>query len=204
MKSTLLAAALLLLAPAAASAESWRVLPGSTLGFASSYEDEAFQGSFAKFTPHIEFDPKQLASSRFDVSIDLASADSRNSERDELLQGGEFFNSRKSPQARYLATRFRALGGNRYVAEGTLSLNGASKPVALEFTWTPGAQTVLAGSATLKRLDFGVGTGEWADTALLPNEVSVKTRLLLAAPAAKAPARAPAVKQPGMRAKTPR
>ena len=32
---------------------------------------------------------------------------------------------------------------------------------------------VLAGEATLKRLDFGVGTGEWADTELLPNEVRV-------------------------------
>jgi len=199
MKPTLLAAALLLLAPAAATAAPWKVLPGSTLGFASSYEGEAFQGSFAKFTPRIEFDPKQLASSRFDVSIDLASADSRNSERDELLQGGEFFNSRKSPQARYLATRFRALGGNRYVADGTLSLNGASKPVALAFTWTPGAQTVLVGNATLRRLDFGVGTGEWADTALLPDEVSVRTRLLLAAPAANAPAKAPAVKAPAVK-----
>ena len=114
-----------------------------------------------------------------------------------LLEPAE---SRKTPQARYLATRFRALGGNRYVAEGTLSLNGASKPVALEFTWTPGAHTVLAGSTTLMRLDFGVGTGEWADTGLLPNEVRVKTRLLLAAPAAKTPAvkppGTPAAKQP--------
>jgi polyisoprenoid-binding protein YceI len=193
MKANLLAAALLLLAPATALAAPWRVLPGSTLGFASSYEGEAFQGKFARFTPRIEFDPKQLATSRFDISIELASADSQNSERDELLQSGEFFNSRKTPQARYLATRFRALGGNRYVAEGTLSLNGASKPVALEFTWTPGVQTVLAGTTTLMRLDFGVGIGEWADTALLPNEVRVQTRLLLAPPAAKGPA----VKPPG-------
>ena len=193
MKSTLLAAALVLLAPAAALAAPWRVLPGSTLGFASSYEGEAFQGTFAKFTPRIEFDPKQLATSRFDISIDLASADSHNSERDELLQSGEFFNTRKTPQARYLATRFRAVGGNRYVAEGTLSLNGASKPVALDFTWTPGAQTVLAGTATLMRLDFSVGTGEWADTDPLPNAVQVKTRLLLAPPASAAPA----VKPPG-------
>ena len=189
MKSTLLAAALLLLAPAAATAAPWRVLPGSTLGFSTSFEGEAFEGAFGKFTPSIDFDPKQLATSRFDVVIELASADTKNDERDEALRGTDFFNSKKTPQARYLATKFRALGGNRYAADGTLTLNGMSKPVVLEFSWTPGAKTVLAGSASLKRLDFKVGTGEWSDTSDLPNEVKVKTRLLLApgTPAAKKP-----------------
>ena len=186
----LLAAALAGFA-AGAQAGPWRVLPGSTLGFASSFEGEAFEGNFAKFTPRIEFDPKQLASARFDVAIELASADTRNDERDEALRGTGFFNSAKTPQARYLATKFRALGGNRYVAEGTLTLNGISKPVALQFSWTPGAQTVLAGTAAVKRLDFKVGTGEWSDTGELPDAVTIRTRLLLAAPTGT-----PAAKKP--------
>ena len=192
MKNSLLrlAATLALTVAGAANAAPWRVLPGSTLGFSASFEGEAFEGSFAKFTPRIEFDPKQLATSRFDVAIELASAGTKNDERDEALRGTGFFNSRKTPQARYLATRFRALGGNRYLAEGTLTLNGISKPVPLEFSWTPGARTVLAGSASLKRLDFNVGTGEWSDTSELPNEVKVRTRLLLAPPGT------PAAKQP--------
>lgn len=174
-----------------AQAAAWRVLPGSSLGFSASYEGEPFEGRFARFTPLIQFDPARLAAARFDVSIQLASADTRNAERDELLLGTGFFNSGRTPTARYQATRFRALGGNRYVAEGTLSLNGISKPVALAFTWTPGATAVLNGQATVRRLDFAVGTGEWADLELLPNEVRVTTRLLLAAPTGK-----PAAKRP--------
>jgi polyisoprenoid-binding protein YceI len=189
--TTLLLAAGLSLFAAAANAAPWRVLPGSTLTFATSFEGEAFEGSFAKFTPRIEFDPRQLATSRFDVAIELASADTKNDERDDALRGTGFFNSKKAPQARYLATKFRALGGNRYAADGTLTLNGVSKPVTLEFTWTPGAQTVLAGSAAVKRLDFNVGTGEWSDTSELPNEVKIRTRLLLAAPTGT-----PAAKKP--------
>lgn len=165
-----------------AQAAPYRVLPGSTLGFSASFDGDGFEGRFARFTPSIEFDPKQLASSRFDVRIELASADTKNSERDEMLHGNGFFNASKQPQARYVATRFRALGGNRYVADGVLTLNGLSKPVPLAFTWSGGAKPVLVGSASLKRLDFGVGTGEWADTSDLPNEVRVTTRLLLAAP----------------------
>ena len=82
-------------------------------------------------------------------------------------------------EARYVATRFRALGGNRFVAEGSLTLRGVTQPVPLQFTWTPGAKPVLEGSATLKRLAFKVGEGDWADTALLPDEVKVSTRLVL-------------------------
>ena len=163
---------------------TWRVLPGSSLGFTASYQGEEFEGRFARFTPTIAFDPKDLAHARFDVLVQLASADTRNDERDEMLRGEGFFNSRKSPTARYVASRFRALGGDRYVAEGQLSLNGITKPVSLAFTWSGGAKPVLVGTASLQRLAFAVGTGEWTDTGLLPDAVRVKTRLLLAAPAA--------------------
>ena len=175
---------LALLTSSSALAADWRSLPGSTLGFTASAQGEAFDGRFARFTPQIRFDPAKLADSRFDVAIDVASADTRNQERDELLRGVEFFGVKKTPQARFLASRFRALGGNRYAADGVLSLHGYSKPVSLVFTWVGGGKPVLTGEASLKRLDFGVGTGDWTDTEDLPNEVKVKTRLLLA-PAAK-------------------
>lgn len=162
-----------------ASAADWNMQPGSSLGFSASYQGEAFNGTFAKFAPAIRFDPAKLADSRFDVRIVLASADTENSERDDLLKSGDFFDSKRQPEARYVASKFRALGGNRYAADGTLSLRGVSKPVVLSFTWTPGAKPVLDGTATLKRLDFGVGSGDWTDLDLLPNEVRVKTHLIL-------------------------
>ncbi|MEO7251965.1 MAG: YceI family protein [Arenimonas sp.] len=171
---------LFLLATNAVEAADWRVLPGSSLGFTARYQAEAFGGHFAKFTPQIRFDPTRLGDSRFDVVIDLASVDTRNQERDDMLRTPEFFNSRKQAQARFLASKFRALGGNRFIADGVLSLHGVSKPVSLSFTWAATAKPVLTGEARLRRLDFGIGSGEWADTDLLPNEVLVKTRLLLA------------------------
>lgn len=162
-----------------AHAADYVALPESTLGFSASFQGEAFDGKFARFTPQIRFDPARLATSRFDVRIQLASANTRNDERDEMLRSSEFFDTATKPEARFIATRFRALGGNRYAADGMLTLHGVSKPVLLSFTWTAGAKAVLSGEATLKRLDFGVGTGDWADTELLPNEVKVRTRLAL-------------------------
>jgi polyisoprenoid-binding protein YceI len=181
MRFSLLAA--LLFTATAAPAADYVAQPESTLGFTATYQDEAFEGSFARFTPVIRFDPADLAASRFDVRIVLASANTANAERDEMLLGSEFFDAAGVPEARYIATRFRALGGNRFVAEGTLSLRGVSKAVPLTFTWTPGAKPVLAGSATVSRLAFKVGTGDWTDTGLLPDAVKVKTRLVLVAKA---------------------
>ena len=173
------ALASLLLASAPAMAADYVQAPGSSLVFASNYQGETFTGKFGSFATTMSFDPKQLATSKLDVAIQLAGTQTGNKDRDDTLVSGDFFNVGKFAQARYTASKFRALGGNQYAADGTLSLRGASKPVTLTFTWTPGAQPVLSGKATVKRLDFGVGGGEWADTSTIPNEVAISTKVVL-------------------------
>ena len=153
---------------------------GSSLVFAGKYQGEVFTGKFPGFATRLSFDPKQLATARLEVAIPLASATTSNADYDGELRGNAFFNSTKFPKATYSASKFRALGGNRYAADGTLSLRGVDKPVTLEFTWTPGAKPVLAGKAAVKRLDFGVGGGDWADTTLIPDAIAISTRVVFA------------------------
>jgi polyisoprenoid-binding protein YceI len=162
-----------------AFAADYAQAPGSSLVFASTYEGEVFTGRFPGFSTRLSFDPAQLAGSKLDVTIPLATATTANADYDNELRGEAFFDTAKFAQARYTATTFRSLGGNRYAADGTLSLHGVSKPVTLTFTWTPGVKPVLSGKATVKRLDFGVGGGDWADTSLLPNEIAVSTKVFL-------------------------
>lgn len=171
-------AAPLAFAAAPAAAPAYTHGAGSTLGFASSYDGESFDGRFARFTTSIRFDPA-TATGRFDVGIDLGSANTENEERDEVLLGEEFFNAVAVPQARYVATTFRKLPDGRFVADGTLSLRGVNQPVPLTFRWTPGAAPKLEGTATVKRLDFNIGTGDWDDVEVLPDAVSVTTTLVL-------------------------
>lgn len=177
-KTLVFAAALVLSSPAMAA--KYVQAPGSTLTFAGSYQGETFTGRFPGFATTVSFDPRQLASSRLDVAIPIATVTTGVEDYDSEMRGRAFFDSARFPQARYTATRFRALGGNKYAADGILSLRGASKPVTLNFTWTAGPKPVLAGKATVKRLDFGVGgEGDWADTALLPNAIAISTRVVL-------------------------
>ena len=162
-------------------AQNYVQTTGSSLQFSGTYQGDPFSGSFPGFKTSFSFDPAQLASSRLDVQIPIASATVGNEEMDPEMRGTAFFDGARFPQARYTATTFRALGGNRYAADGSLSLRGVTKPVTLTFTWTPGANPVLQGNATVKRLDFGVGGGEWADVSLLPNEITVTTKVVFAA-----------------------
>lgn len=175
------AAMLALLCAAPAVAADYVQAAGSTLSFSTQYQGETFVGKLPGFVTRLHFDPAKLAEARLDVDIPLAGVSVDNPDGDEALKGGDFFNIAKFPRARYTASRFRALGGNRYAADGTLALRGVSKPVTLTFTFAPGANAVLNGTAKVKRLEFGVGGGDWADTETLPNEVAINTKVLLKA-----------------------
>lgn len=166
-----------------AHSADWKADPAvSTLNFSTVAEGTAFTGRFKQFSPAITFDPADLSSARFHVDIALASADSDNAERDETLQGSDFFATARFPQATYIATTFRDLGGGRFAADGMLSLRGVEKPVTLEFSWADdGTSATLEGKTTLNRLDFDVGGGDWTDASTIAHDVGVTTTLKLRA-----------------------
>lgn len=152
---------------------------GSTLAFAGTYQGEVFTGRFPGFDTRLTFDPVHPEQASLKVAIPLASATTANADYDGEMRGASFFDAGRFPQAQYTATGFRKLGGDRYAADGVLSLHGVSKPVTLQLTWTPGPRPVLSGKATVRRLDFGIGSGDWADTSLIPDDIAISTKVLL-------------------------
>jgi len=176
------AALVAMFAAPAAIASDYEQAPGSALSFASQYDGVTFTGRFPEFETHLHFDPDDLASAHLDVSIALASAITGNRDRDSTLKTADFFNITQFARARYSAAHFRALGDNQYAADGTLELKGIEKPVTLTFTWTPasaGVPAILTGSATLKRLEFNIGSGDWKNTGTIPDEVAIATKVRL-------------------------
>lgn len=179
-------AAFAIAAPAwAAPAPSWVVdKTGSKIGFTSSMSGEAFSGSFRKWDSAIRFDPKNLAGSSVTTTIDMTSAATGDEDRDSSLPSAEWFFATKHPKATYAATRFKALGGNRYQADGTLTMRGVTKPLSLPFTLTiTGDVAKMTSSIDLNRLAFGVGSGEWASTTVVP--ANVRLNIVLVAKRAK-------------------
>lgn len=174
--------ALALAVPSIASAASYTVQPAtSTLGFAGTFQGAGFNGSFARWTAAISYDAAHLATSTFDVSVDLASAKTGDKDRDTALPGVDFFNIAKFPQAHFVTTAFRQSGA-QVLADGNLTLHGVTRPLTLTVTFKPqGNAAVLDVAGTVKRLDFGVGGGDYADTSVIAADVKITAHLQLVA-----------------------
>jgi polyisoprenoid-binding protein YceI len=177
--SALLALALAL--PTAANAADYTVQAAtSTLGFSGTFQGAAFNGTFGKWTAAISYDAGHLATSKFDVSVDLTSAKTGDKDRDTALPGADFFDIAKFPQAHFVTTGFRQSGA-QVLADGNLTLHGVTKPVTLSVIFKPQAKgATLDVGGTVKRLDFGVGSGDYADTSVIAADVKITAHLQLA------------------------
>ncbi len=182
MKQWLVAlTALLSTAGLALATAQWRMQPQqSTLSFVGTQMGASFEGSFEKFTADIHFDPQDLAGSRFEVKIDMASVNSRDKERDGVIKGPDLFGVQQWPAGHYVAERFDPPRNGKYTAAGKLTLRNVTRDVPIEFTFEQaGDGAWLKGEARLPRLAFGIGQGEWADTSVVADEVRVRFSLQL-------------------------
>jgi polyisoprenoid-binding protein YceI len=172
---------LALAAPCIASAADYSVQSGSTLGFTGSFQGSSFDGRFDTWTAAISYDPARLASSKFDVTVTLASAKTGDNDRDSALPGADFFDVKDHPQAHFVTTAFHQQG-TQIIADGMLTLRGVTKPVSLNVNFKPqGNGATLDVSGTVKRLDFGVGGGQYSDTSTIGADVKVTGHLVLGA-----------------------
>lgn len=151
-----------------------------TLEFEATQAGAKFSGAFTRFHVMLDFDPAKPAAGRLDVTVDTASVDTKDGERDKILQGADFFWAEKYPQAAFHATRFERAGAG-WRATGELTIRGVRKVVPVTFTLAPaGAASEMKGAARLKRLPFGLGQGDWASTEWVGDDVDVRFDLKLA------------------------
>jgi polyisoprenoid-binding protein YceI len=151
----------------------------SHLQFTGTQAGAPFTGEFGKFTAAVDFAPDALATSRIDVTIEMSSENSKDKDRDTTIVSADLFNTTKFPTAHYV-TKSITKSANGYDATGSLTLRGVTKDVPISFKFTPGAGGAkLDGTAALKRLDFGVGQGDWKATDQVADAVKVSFSLAL-------------------------
>ncbi|MEX0645843.1 MAG: YceI family protein [Parvularculaceae bacterium] len=153
----------------------WTVdMTTSRLGFSASQTGKPFEGQFEKFDAKIAFDPADLSKSSIDVAIDMTSAKTGDRQRDQALPGSDWFKTKDFPTARFAATEVEEAGEGRYIAHGSLTIRDATKPIDLPFSLEINGDAAHAqGEATLMRVDFGVGQGEFATDEFVGLEVRV-------------------------------
>jgi polyisoprenoid-binding protein YceI len=155
----------------------------STLEFQFVQADARNKGKFTRFPVTLDFSPDNLATSKLDVVVETASLDTGDKERDDTLKSADLFSVAKFPQARFTSTQITKTA-NGYDAVGKLTLRGVSRDIHVPFSFRAADEQgkpagYLLGKTTLKRLDFGVGQGDWKSTEWVGNDVSVTYSLRL-------------------------
>ena len=163
----------------ASSLPLWQIdYKNSFIRFTGSQAGASFTGSWESWAADIRFDRDAPAEGSFDVKVQTADVITGDSERDATLADTDWFDTQSYPTAHYQAERFTPQADGSYIAEGTLTIKGFAAPVQLYFTIEESdGQRILEGRASVLRLALGVGTGEWADTSWVSNEVSVSVRV---------------------------
>lgn len=175
-------AALLLASGAGAGTWAGDAATGK-LAFTATQAGARFTGRFTSFHVDFDFDAAEPARGRLHVTVATASADTQDDDRDGILRSRDFFWSERHPEAAYHADGFEQ-DGQGWLARGTLTLRGVTQPVVVRFTAVPEKDHLaMRGSATLRRLAFGVGQGDWASTEWIGDEVGIAFELSLRAPA---------------------
>jgi polyisoprenoid-binding protein YceI len=159
----------------------------STLEFSFTQAGAQNKGKFTHYTVNFDFSPDNLAASRLEVMIDVASLDTGDQERDDTLRDADLFAVKKFPQARFSATQI-VKSPSGYEAVGKLTIRDATREARVPFTFRVASEAgtnvgYMAGKTTLKRLDYGVGQGDWKATDQVGNDVSVSFALRLTAAA---------------------
>ena len=169
------------------AAEFSEVQPSrSTITFAYKQMGVPMEGKFNKFSARIAFDPAKANSAQASIEVDLASIDTGFSESNDEIAGKLWFNTKVFPIAQFVSTGVKTLGNNRYEALGKLAIKGKSLDVSAPFTFMQeGSVAVFDGSFNLKRLDYAIGEGLWADLGTVANEVQVVFHIVASATPSK-------------------
>lgn len=147
----------------------------SSLTFAYTQMGVGMTGHFNRFNVDMHFDPAKPAGAKADITVDLASIDTGSAEANGEVGGKQWFNTRQYPTARFVSGGVRSLGGNRYEIEGSLTLKGRTQGLKVPVTITvQGAAAAFDGALVIKRADFAIGEGPWADFGTVANEVKIK------------------------------
>ncbi len=183
MLAAALLGTLLLVSQAGAAVETYKIDPGhSQVGFNIRHFFSKVPGKFTTYEGTIAMDPKDLSKSVVEVSIDTASIDTGNKDRDSHLQSPDFFDAQKFPKMTFKSTSIVPQGTNKATMKGDLTMHGVTKPVTLdvEILGTgPGMGGRVVGGFEAKgkinRQDFGVAWNKALEGggALLGDEVEI-------------------------------
>jgi len=141
------------------------------------------KGHFPKVTGTLSLDESDLANSRVEASIETASIETRDPQRDTHLKSADFFDVEKFPTISFKSTSVRIVKDDKLAVEGDLTIRGVTRKVLFSVEGpTPAAKdpwgntrVAVSASTKINRKDFGLTWNAALETGgiLVGEEVTI-------------------------------
>jgi polyisoprenoid-binding protein YceI len=175
--------------PADLAVEPWNVdAPHTEVNFSVRHFFTPVSGQFEDFEIDLAFDPDNPENSSVEVRIAVASVNTGNERRDNHLRSGDWFEAETYPYITFKSSSVTQTAADQLLARGELTIKDVTQEVELPIKLLgvmdiPEQMREMLGGVTevasfqaevkLDRRDYGVGTGNWAMTAVVGADVEV-------------------------------
>ncbi|MFJ2458288.1 YceI family protein [Pseudomonas neuropathica] len=150
----------------------------SQISFTYNQMGSRVYGTFGKFEATLDFDTDNLANARTTLHIDLNSIDAGSEDANTELVKPAWFDTEKFPVAVFESSHFTQVAEHHYLIAGQLTLKGITREVQVPVELKPdSAIGIFDGELVLKRDEFGLGAGEWADT-VVSKDIAIKFKVV--------------------------
>jgi polyisoprenoid-binding protein YceI len=145
------------------------------------------RGRFTKWSAALELDEQDISKSRVDVTIEAASVETHEAQRDTHLRSADFFDVSNHPTLTFKSKRVEAVGADKLRVTGDLTIRGTTREAVLDVErggivakdpWGK-RRAGFAATTTVHRKDFGVSYNAVLDQGglALGEDVSVAIEL---------------------------
>ena len=131
-------------------------------------------GRFLEFAGTFNYDSSNLAASKTETAIKVATIDTRQKKRDDHLRSPDFLDAAKFPEIKFVSKEVQDATAGGFKLVGDLSIRGVTKPVTLDVE--VGGTTkdmygkeraAFTASTKINRKDFGVSWSKLLDNGAL-------------------------------------
>ncbi len=121
------------------------------------------RGQFNEFAGTTAIDGDEPANSSVQVTLEVASVDTRNAQRDGHLRTNDFFDAETYPQISFVSTGIAHEGGHDFVVSGDLTIKGVTKSISFPLEYQGNATDPFGnvrigfeGSTPIVRSEYGI------------------------------------------------
>jgi len=165
-------------------AGQWRFDPTHTrIGFSTRHAMVTkVRGAFNDFDGLIIVDPENPERSKVELTVKVASIDTRNADRDQHLRTNDFFDAPQFPEITFVSSRVDQVDEGHFIVSGDVTIRGVTKEISIPIDFIGVERDPMGnlragfeGSRRIDRQDFGL---KW-NTALDSGGVLVSDKITL-------------------------